>query len=418
MGFFDNIFKKNEKKDIETKSEIISSSWITSFGNDIYMSDIVNNCIDRIASEVSKIDIKSVVEKSDLVKIQNDDITRLFTARPNPLQTTGDFLRNVEWLRRKKNNVFIYPQYEKVITSTGIFKRYTSFWPLDPIDFEFVTDPEGNEWYVKLKFSDSTAWTIKYSDLIHLKWRRGKNPVIGGGDDAGKPNDRDTLKAITAIDATLQGIPKSIEASLGINGVYTSKSLIDADKLEKERENFENHIIKSKSGIVALTLAGDFVPINIDIANIPESTMKFIKSTIQEKYGISPAILSGDYSGEQNAAFFQTCIEDFIIELEQELTSKLFSRREIDVGHKIRGYYSKINYLSTKDKLELAVLATNTGLMTLNQICDIFGMSPFENGDRRIMSLNYISAEIADRYQLGEGAKQSGTESKRANVNN
>lgn len=278
MGFFDNIFKKNEKKDIETKSEIISSSWITSFGNDIYMSDIVNNCIDRIASEVSKIDIKSVVEKSDLVKIQNDDITRLFTARPNPLQTTGDFLRNVEWLRRKKNNVFIYPQYEKVITSTGIFKRYTSFWPLDPIDSEFVTDPEGNEWYVKLKFSDSTAWTIKYSDLIHLKWRRGKNTVIGGGDDAGKTNDRDTLKAITAIDATLQGIPKSIEASLGINGVYTSKSLMDAEKLEKERENFENHIIKSKSGIVALTLAGDFVPINIDVANIPENTMKFIKS--------------------------------------------------------------------------------------------------------------------------------------------
>ena len=69
----------------------------TSFGNDIYLSDAVNNAIDRVATEISKIDIKSVVEYGDTLKVQNDDITRLFRSKPNPLQTTSDFLSSVEW---------------------------------------------------------------------------------------------------------------------------------------------------------------------------------------------------------------------------------------------------------------------------------------------------------------------------------
>ena len=32
----------------------------TSFGKDIYASDVVNNCIDRIATEISKVNVMSV----------------------------------------------------------------------------------------------------------------------------------------------------------------------------------------------------------------------------------------------------------------------------------------------------------------------------------------------------------------------
>ena len=119
---------------------------------------------------------------------------------------------------------------------------------------------------------------------------------------------------------------------------------------------------------MATTLAGEFTPINKSAAVIPDNLLNFLKSTIQEKYGVSAAILSGDYNGDQNAAFYQTAIEDFLVEFEQEIASKMFTARELDVGHKIKGYYSKINYLTNKDKMELATIATNTGLMTLNEV--------------------------------------------------
>ncbi len=372
----------------------------TSFGKDIYMSDFVNNAIDRIASEVSKIEIKSVVEKNDAVKVQNDDITRLFKYKPNPLQTTSDFISCVEWLRRKNRNAFIYPQYEIIKIKDGReFKRYTAFYPLNPTGIEIgVNDNEVCE--VQFNFKDGSSFIIPYDELIHLKWRRGKNTIIGGGDDFGQANDQEILKVLDALDKTIQGLPKSIESSLQVKGVYTAKTLADQNKIKNLRDEFENHLLTSKAGIIATDLGGEFTPVKINPAEIDQQTMKFLKSVIQERYGISEKILSGDFNGEEHEAFYQSVIEDFIIQLEQSMTATLFSQREQDVGHRIKCYYNRVMYMSTSDKIQLANLAKETGIMTLNQINEMFGIAPFENGgQRRLQSLNYVNIEEIDEYQ-------------------
>nr|WP_315022905.1 phage portal protein [uncultured Aminipila sp.] len=408
MRFLENIFGKKKAYNAYTAVLEGQRPLFTSFGTDIYLSDFVNNAIDRIASEIAKVEVRSVVQRENAVLMQNDDLTRLFSCRPNPLQTAGDFLRNVEWERRKMGNAFVFPQYVIIPTKIGPIKKYTALYPLAPYDFKFVILDTG-EWAVELYFSDGSQWTFPYSEILHFKWRRGNNTIIGGGDDGGKSNDRDTLKTIEALDKTIQGIPKTIEAALNMSGIFHTKSLAGAEQLTKDRDDFENHIIQSKTGILATTLAGEFTPINKGAATIPDNLLNFLKSVIQEKYGVSGAILSGDYNGEQNAAFYQTAIEDFLVEFEQETTSKLFSPREFDVGHRLKGYYSKINYLSTTDKIQLATISTNTGLMMLNEVGEMFGMAPFEGGNRRIMSLNYISADIADAYQLGSMKKEDAT---------
>ncbi len=385
----------------------------TSFGKDIYLSDFVNNAIDRVASEIAKIEIKSINEKGDIVKVQNDDITRLFKYKPNPLQTTSDFLANVEWLRRKNNNAFIYPQYEIIRAKDGReFKRYIAFYPLKPMAV-YIGENDGKVWEVRLDFEDGSSFTLPYSELIHLKWRRGANTVIGGGDDYGQTNDYDIIRTIDALDKTIQGLPKSIEASLQIKGVYAAKTLADQVTLNKIRDEFEDHITISKSGMIATDLAGEFTPVRITPPDINETALKFLKSVIQERYGVSAAILSGDYDGEQHGAFYQTAIEEFIIQFEQAMSAGLFSQREQDIGHKIKCYYSKVNYMATKDKIELANIAKETGIMTLNEIADTFGLEAFEGGHRRLQSLNYVNMELIDKYQLnksGEG-KQDEKES-------
>ena len=132
LDYIKNIFKGNEST---YKAWLMDGTPIfTNFGKDIYLSDFVYNAIDRVASEISKIEIKSIVENGDFLKVQNDDITRLFRYKPNPLQTTSDFLANVEWIRRKHCNAFIYPQYENITLPNGKqFKRYTALYPLNPV---------------------------------------------------------------------------------------------------------------------------------------------------------------------------------------------------------------------------------------------------------------------------------------------
>lgn len=385
----------------------------TSFGKDIYLSDFVNNAIDRVASEVAKIEIKSIISTEESIRVQNDDITRLFRFKPNPLQTTSDFLSNVEWLRRKHRNAFIYPQYEIVTTPNGRqFKRYLALYPLKYTN-AYIGVNNGQVWEIKLDFEDGSTYVLPYADLIHLKWRRGTSTTIGGGDDYGQANDYDIIRTIDALDKTIQGLPKSIEASLQIKGVYHAKTLADSAKLGNIREDFEKHITTSKSGMIATDLGGEFTPVNIKAADIPDSALAFLKSVIQERYGVSAAILSGDYNGEQHSAFYQTAIEEFIIQLEQAMTACLFTAREQDVGHRIKCYYSKVNYMSTKDKMDLANIAKETGIMMLNQINEMFGMEPWEGGNRRLQSLNYVNIEDIDAYQKAKAKVKEGDNSEK-----
>ncbi len=406
LDYIKKLFKGNESL---YKAWLMDGTPIfTDFGKDIYLSDFVNNAIDRVASEISKIEIKSIVESGDYLKVQNDDITRLFRFKPNPLQTTSDFLANVEWIRRKHCNAFIYPQYENIILPSGKqFKRYIALYPLKPVSFS-IGENEGRVWEIKFDFEDGSSFTLPYADLIHLKWRRGTNTIKGGGDDNGVANNYDIIRTIDALDKTIQGLPKSIEASLQIKGVYSAKTLADQEKMKNMRDNFESHITTSKSGIVATDLAGEFTPANINAPQISDTALKFLKSVIQERYGISAAILSGDYNAEQHNAFYQSSIEDFIVQLEQAMTACLYTPRELDVGHKVKGYYSKVKYMGTAEKMNLANIAKETGILTLNGINEMFGIEPFDGGNRRLQSLNYVSVNLIDDYQLNKSSTKEG----------
>lgn len=377
-----------------------SRAIFTSFGNNIYMSDFVNNCIDRIATEISKVEVMSVVVTGSSILRQNDDISRLFRFRPNPLQTTKDFLSCCEWLRRKHCNCFIYPVWEMVKDARGRkYRRYKAFYPLNPQHAELGHFEDGR-WAIRFVWRDGTEDTLPYDSVVHLRWRRGTSTLMGGGDDNGQVDDRNTMRSLRVLDEVMQGLPAAIKAGLQLNGILTTKTLADQVKLQKEAGDFESRITMSKSGIVAVDLAGDFTPINKKITVVPKEILQFLKDIIRERYGISDAIMSGDYNGDQHSAFYQSCIEDFIVEFEQAMSSRLFTLRERDVGHRIKGYYSKVEYFSAKDKAELATLATSTGLMTLNQVAELYGLPPFEGGDRRIQSLNYANTDIVDQYQV------------------
>ena len=382
------------------------------FGEDVYLSDFVNNCIDRIATEISKIDILSVVQAPGSIRRQNDDISRLFRFRPNPLQTTKDFLASCEWLRRKDCNCFVYPQFEMVNDARGNqYRKYTAFYPLNPVQIE-IGVAGSTAWEIKFTWRDGSSDILPYADLIHLRWRRGKNTIVGGGNDNGRPDTKDQLSAVTTLNKVMEGLPLSIEASLKINGLYTAKTLIDSDKIKATREKFEEHIMNSKAGIVAIDLAGEFTPINMRAVEIKPDVLKFLKSIIREKYGLSDAIMSGDYSGDQHSSFYQNCIEDFIVEFEQAASSCLFSQREQDVGHRLKCYYNRAAYLSTQNKIEIATLATSTGLLSLNEINDMFGLEPFDGGDRRLQSLNFVNVQIIDQYQLDANTKGATNDAK------
>lgn len=402
FNFLKNLFAKfrgNGEKQMLTEILSDSRAVFSSFGNDIYFSDFVNNAIDRIAAEISKIEVVSVLEDENSISRMDDEITGLFKYQPNPLQSTKDFLSACEWLRRKNANAFIYPEYEVKEYNGRKKKYYKAFYPLNPISAELGHYKDGR-WAIKFVWRDGSTNELPYDSIIHLKWRRGTSLLMGGGNDYGAVDDRNILSSLKTLDEVLQGLPKMIASSLNLNGVLTVKTIVEKAALENAAKDFEKRIYKSDSGIVAVGLEGDYKPINKAFPTVPDTVLKFLKDIIRERYGVSDAILSGDFDGKAHAAFFQTCIENFMIELEQAMTERIFSPREKDVGHRIKCYYSRVAYMDAAEKRELAQLARDTGLMTINEMRELYGMSPIEGGNRRLQSLNYVNTELVDKYQL------------------
>lgn len=70
-----------------------------------------------------------------------------------------------------------------------------------------------------------------------------------------------------------------------------------------------------------------------------------------------------------------------------------------EIGHRVRGYFSTLRYMSVNQKQEMAKIAFNTAMMDINGVLDMFGLDPIEGGDRRLQSLNYVNANTVDQYQ-------------------
>lgn len=379
--------------------KVDKDGWVYPSEN-IYESESILNPIDRIATEVSKAKVRSIVEKDNQIKIQDDDISRLFAFHPNPLQTTSDFLNCLVWMRAKYNNVFVYPQFAWVTDKLGQkHKKFEAFWILKPIEFEVGTDESGNVWEIKFILTTGEEYILPYADIIHLKWRRGTNLFKGGGNDFGFPEMGDITKSVNAMNATVEGLPKAIASALQVKGVYNIKSLLERSRMEEQRKNFEAHILDSQMGMVVTDLGGDFTPVNMQSPVIAEGLVKFMKSGITQRFGVSEAILDGDYTADQYDAFFKMCVAPFMNDFEQEMSEKCFTKREKEIGHKIRGYFNTLRYMSVAQKQEMAKIAFNTALMDINGVLDMFGLDPIASGERRLQSLNYVNAQTVDQYQ-------------------
>jgi hypothetical protein len=71
---------------------------------------------------------------------------------------------------------------------------------------------------------------------------------------------------------------------------------------------------------------------------------------------------------------------------------------------------NRLQYASNKTKVEILKTAAPIGLMTLNEMREIFNMAPIEGGDKRVQSLNFVDADKANQYQLNnkENTTQDG----------
>lgn len=404
MGWFTDLFKGNSEKPINSKYAEVMSGYapiFSQFGQNVYASDVVQQAIGCIVQELKKLrplHVRGI--GNDIVPV-NDDIQMVLN-NPNPLMTTSEFLEKITWLLFLNYNVFIIPTYYEWVDKTDgtVRRKYEALYPIQPSQVDFIEDASGTL-YVKFRFNSGQEYTVKYSDVIHIKKNYSVNQYMGGN-EAGQPDNEALIKTLDINHQLLQGVANAMKSSFAVNAVVKYNSMMDEGKTTAALKDLEAKLKRSEHGFLPLDLKNEFIPIKKEIAMVDAATLKFIDEKILRHYGVPLPILTGDFTPQQMSAFYQKTLESIIISFNQAFTKGLFTDRQRGFNNKIQFYSDELQFQTVDQKLQMVTLLSNTGAIYENEKRVTLGLMPMaELEGKRYMSLNWIDATKANEYQVG-----------------
>ena len=399
MSLFSKLFRKGPEQVHAAPGMNGLLPLFTQYGTNIYASDVVQQAIKCIVDELKKLNPLHIRQKgNDPIPVKGN-IQDILDC-PNELMTTSEFVEKVMWMLMLNYNAFIIPTFIRWFDEGEERRRYEALYPINPIQVDFIEDASGTL-YVKFWFRNGTSTVYPYNDVIHLKYSYSVNDYMGGN-EFGQPDQAAILQTIDLNKKLLEGVAKAMNASYSINGVVKYNTMMDEEKMKKAIAELERHLANGESGFLPIDLKADVQPFQRQIELVDSDTLEFIDGKILRNWGVPLPILPGDYTTEQYNAFYQKCLEPIVISFSQALTKKLFTRREIAFGNKIKLYPKELLFLSTAQTIEMIKELSPTGALFENEKRSALGMMPLpELEGKRYMSLNWIDAANAAQYQVG-----------------
>lgn len=399
MSWLTKVFRRGPKDQRFAASMNGFAPIFSQYGTDIYSSDVVQQCLKCIVDELKKLNPMHIRQKgNDPIPVKGN--IQDILDNPNEVMTTSEFIEKTMWMLMLNYNAFIIPTYVTWDDNGEVRRRYEALYPLNPIEVDFIEDATGTL-YVKFWFRNGSTTTYPYSDVIHLKYNYSVNDFMGG-DEMGQPDHRGLMQTLELNKKLLDGVAKAMNASYQVNGVIKYNTIMDENKIKKAIAELEEHLRRGDSGFLPIDLKADVIPFPKQIELVDNDTLEFIDSKILRNWGVPLCILKGDYSRDQYAAFYQKVLEPIIISFSQALTKKMFTRREISFGNKIKLYPKELVFMTTAQVIEMIKELSPTGAIFENEKRSALGMMPLpELEGKRYMSLNWIDADNAAAYQVG-----------------
>ena len=371
-SFFDRLigsFKKPDKQINYNLAEILSGFapiYSNGYGRSIYASDVVQQAVYAIVTELKKLDPVHERKSSGGYVEVNSDIQKVLDA-PNPLMTTSDFIEKIAWTLLLNYNAFIYPIYEG--------KTLKGLYPLQPSLVEFDNDyGESGQTWVRMHFSNGVKGDIPYSNLIHLRYKYSASEFMGGNEN-GQPDFEPLQETLKLNDTLLKGLAKSLNIQTSINGIVKLKTMANYDDQVKAVNEFEKKLQANESGLLPIDVSSEYIPITKQVNLLDEKVLEFIDKKILRTFGVSLAIIDGDYTTAQYEAFYQKTLEPIVKSLSQAFTKGLFTGREAQgFNNRIVFYEKEMIFLSMEQKIKAIDILVDSASIEKNEARALLGL--------------------------------------------
>ena len=367
MSILSKLFGRQEKP----QAFIEINNTFSSFSGTGYSNAAFCAAVDAIGRHVGKLAAHS----------DDKGLETLLASAPNAYMSGYDLLYKTAAAYFTNNNAFMLLQRD----GGG---RVTAVYPINPQSVEFRPGSDG-ALYMECLFPDGRQVTFAYSDIIHLRRHFLTNDLLG---DSNAP----LYPLLDTAETLNQGISASVKNGTSIRGVLKFTSLVNPAQVRAEKEQFVSDYFNpgNSGGIAATDQRFDFVPANITPYNVPKEQIEAVNKQIFDYLGVGASIINGTYTENEFSAFYESLVEPFALQLSQEFRLKS--------GVEITFTAERMEFSSADTKIKLLHEAAPLGLITVNEARKLLALPPVDDGDRRLQSLNYVSADKADAYQLEE----------------
>lgn len=386
MGLLDWLFPKEDepKKIIKSSDEFklltaYHPVFYTHQGS-IYESALVRSAIEAKAQHISKLKIE--LQGSAQEKLKNS-----IKHYPNPWQTWPQFLARCSTILDCTNNLFIVPVQNARFETIG-------FFPVLPERVQLKQTKAGQMWVV-YNFQNGQKGAVEFDRCAFLNKHQYKNDIFGENNHA---LDR-TMDLIAIQD---QAIEEAVKNSATYRFMAQVNNFTSPEDLALERQRFtQENLSKESSGGVLLfpNTYTNIKQITSQPYTVDNNQMTLIKDNVFDYFGVPENVMQGRATSAELDAFFNLAIEPFAIALSEAMSRAIYTSRERSEGNHVYVNANRLQYMSVQEKVNMAQQLGDRGVLTINEIRELFNYDPIPNGDVAVIRGEYYSLD----EKTGEG---------------
>ena len=378
MGLFESVFG-TKKKATEIKADSYFKTLTAyapvfhSWNGSLYESELVRSAIDARARHIAKLRV-------EVIGSARPTLATKLKVRPNSFQTWYQFMYRLSTILDMHNTAFIVPVVDKYGDTVGMF-------PVLPTKCEVLQTKDGTP-VLKYEFSDRQTGACYLHECGIMTKFQYKSDFFGERNTALDP----TMKLI---DMQEQGIVEAIKNGATYRFMARTNNFTKTEDLKKERQRFSEENFSKEAGAGGLLLFpntySDIQQIKSTPYTIDPEERKLIQDNVYSYYAVNDHIIQSKAVGDEWNAFYESVVETFAIQFSEVTTSMFFSDREQAFGSKLIATSNRLQYMSNADKLKVSAQMADRGLMTINEIREIWNLPPVEDGDVRPVRGEYYT---------------------------
>jgi len=378
MGLFDRLFgnrpKENDKY-LETFKMLDGyTPRFTSFGGGVYESELIRAAINARATHISKLKVETygAAKPALQTKLKNN---------PNEFQTWSQFQYRLSTLLDVHNTAFITPVFDQYGQPSGIYTPLPNRCEI--VQYEGVL-------YLRYEFSYGVKAAVELAYCGIMTKYQYRNDFFGESNEA-------LRQTMDLIHIQNQGIEEGVKSAATYRFMAKLSNFAKAEDLAKERQRFtaENFSKDAKGGGLLLfpNTYQDVKQVEVKPWVVDAEQRKAIEANVFRYYGVNDDVLENHFSADNWSAFYEGAIEPFAIQESEVLEKMFFTLRERSQGNGVTVTANRLQYLSNQDKLNVSAQMLDRGIMSINDVRDIWNLPPVEGGDVRIIRGEYWNAQ-------------------------